>query len=298
MSNVPKAVREQAEKAKKLHQEVYAKDTDPAPGDGGQHQRQDPPPPPASSGNGNDAFADLRAENERLKQAHKTLQGKYDAEVPRLNSELKKLREQSQRNEQELAEAKERAKKAEEAIRNELGDSVTESLSTIVDQRAREIAREESQNNRPQGGDAVTMEDVQAEIFKAFPDFQKINTSPEFIEWLTNTVDDGTGLTMKELINISYRRLDALAVIRVVRTFVREKEQGGKRPYEHIAPPRGTQQRPTVDGEQVTAADFQRHQRERIDSKNFTRGPWAGKRAEWEAMERKIHAAIHQNATT
>ena len=47
-------------------------------------------------------MADLRAENERLKQAHKTLQGKYDAEVPRLNSELKQLREQAQRKEQEL----------------------------------------------------------------------------------------------------------------------------------------------------------------------------------------------------
>src|SRR5690606_18410767 len=278
---------------------VYAKDTDPAPGEGGQHQQQpQPPEPPANNGDGNDELVALRAENERLKQAHKTLQGKYDAEVPRLNSELKQLREQAQRKEQELAEAKDGAKKAEEALRNEFGDDVTENLNAIVDQRAREIAREESQSNQQQGGNNTTLEEVQAEIFKAFPDFQKINTSPEFIEWLTNTVDDGTGLTMKELINISYRRLDALAVIRVVRTFVREKEQGGKRPYEHIAPPRGTQQRPTVDGEQVTAADFQRHQRERIDSKNFTRGPWAGKRAEWEAMERKIHAAIHQNATT
>lgn len=318
MSNVPMAVRKQAEKAKKLHDEMYGKGQDtgaePTPqptNDAAQQANQQPAAPqqPAPSGDSYEA-------------RYKTLEGKYKAEVPRLQEKIRQLEErlkaaggdtevaalqtqnqelqqQVQQTQQELDKARQELDRVRGSLTDEFGQSVTDDIGALARGEAQEAARSAAAEAQ-----AAQMNAFLASIKAVFGDFSEINDSPEFSQWLDTTVDEDTGRPMRVVVQRAYDRADDIQFIRYVRRFLsnqaapddpmhNQSQQTANGMDDLVAPPRGNQHREVSEKPTFTPADYERHNNEKIHSRGFTRGPWAGREAEWRAQEQVIHAAVN-----
>lgn len=318
MSNVPMAVRKQAEKAKQLHDEVYGAGQDtgkePAqqqPNDAAQQANQQPAAPeqPAPSG---DSF----------EAKFKTLQGKYNAEVPRLQEKIRQLEErlkaaggdtevaalqtqnqqlqqQVQQTQQQLDQARQELDRVRGSLTDEFGQSVTDDIGALARGEAQEAARNATAEASQEEKAKCT-----AQIVAAIPDFEQINNSPEFNDWLDSTKDEDTDLSMRTVIQRAYDRADDIQFIRYVRRFLREQAAAADPMHNQppqtvdgmddlVAPPRGNQHREVSEQPTFTPADYTHHTNEKIQSRGFTRGPWAGREADWKAHEQVILAALN-----
>lgn len=143
----------------------------------------------------------------------RVLQGKYDAEVPRLNQELREIREQ-------LSQASEQRKQQEEqSLRpnyDELKDVADEEVVTafqkqqeIID-RQNQVIAELKQRVDMVGNNSVdsAQKMFYATLQQAVPDWEKINNDQRFISWLSE-VDPYSGSSRQELLNQAAQSLDA-----------------------------------------------------------------------------------------
>lgn len=317
-SNVPMAVRKQAEKAKKLHDEMYGEGQDT-----GKQPTQQPTNDAAQQVNQQPAAQQQPADGgDSFEAKFKTLQGKYNAEVPRLQEKIRQLEErlkadggdtevaalqtqnqqlqqQVQQTQQELDKAREELDRVRGSLTDEFGQSVTDDIGALARGEAEQAAR----NATAQASEAEKAK-CSARINAAISNFGQINDSPEFSQWLDNTTDEETGLSMRDIVQRTYDRADDIQFIRYVRRFLNHQAAAADPTHnqstqtdngmdELVAPPRGTQQRQVTEQPTFTPADYAQHNNEKIHSRGFTRGPWAGREADWKAHEQVILAALN-----
>lgn len=300
--SVPRVVREQAKRAEELHRQHYQpQDTDepepPEPPaleneeiDEEEHPDSAPSPEPQPSAEDGDWEERYR----KLDQAHRALQGKYNAEVPRLTRDLREARaqlEQAQRQTQQAeTEADEARKQLQghlDRVRDEYGADLADALASVA-----HTARNPQQDTQP----ADTGDDPNSRfwrhLLRRVPDFEQVNVDPQFIQWL-QTASPRTGLTYQQELNEAGHDLDAQAVADLVAEFKRaqapkpQRERApAKDPETQVAAPRKRTRREPVEKPRYTPADYQRLQDE------IRRGRWRGRETEARALEAEIHAAL------
>ncbi len=148
-----------------------------------------PAPEPAASGDDDE---------ERWAHKYRRLQGKYDAEVPRLHDEIKQLRNAVDSLRQIAAEAQAQAASRPAEHGREETRLVTEAdveafgedLVDLARRAAREVMQRELETLRAENSavkqqvTAVKATTFQARLAQAIPDFAEINQSQEWIDWL------------------------------------------------------------------------------------------------------------------
>jgi hypothetical protein len=173
------------------------------------------------------------------KQKYNVLQGKYDAEVPRLSSSLREALGRITKLEKDLEVKPEiLVEPLKSAITDEELSDYGEDLIDVIGRKAREIAHNEFQpmvdslnqqisSLRDQVG--VTGQRVskqeQNEVFATLDrdvkDWRKINIAPEFHEWL-GQADPFSGQTRKKLMLDAFETKNALRVKAFFDSFLKE----------------------------------------------------------------------------
>ena len=327
---LPAQVQKQSEAVNKLYEELNGKpeeagvdsaeaaeetvgvDTaDTADSDGGQA--------PAPRQEEQSAAGD-KDEEETYEQRWRSLQGMYNAEVPRLHAERRELTNRVQQLEQLLAsmtaKPSEQAETPAEKLITEqdiedYGDSIDvmrrvfrEEAGALKQENAqlRQMLQQMQANVVPKvqqlsQRQAVSSEQAfWAELQTAVPDWQDINTSREFQSWLLE-VDPLTNVPRQTYLEDAQRNLDAR---RVVNFFTAWKGQAGvpnarstrtaqsaSELEKQVAPGRGR------SGGNKTAGEPKTYTQEDI-KRFFTdvqKGKYKGKETERDRIERDIFAA-------
>lgn len=140
------------------------------------------------------------------RQKYKTLQGMYDAEVPRLHQQLKELTAELSRVKETVEVANKEAEVAKEKaeyerLKNLVTDEDRQEFGEDLIEVQRKVAREEtadllrqfdelrSENAKlhellNQTGSQVTHTTFQQRLYQLVPDFEQVNTDPNWIKWL------------------------------------------------------------------------------------------------------------------
>ena len=307
----PKAVREQEARAEALRQEAYGtQDTEESAPEEPESELSDDEQnitaedeqelepeqeesPEADDGDGDD---DLQERYDRLLSAHQTLQGKYRAEVPRLQDQVReltrKLDESAQQRQQAEAakdDAEAKLDKHRQHLTDEFGDEFTQSMEELargVASREVNDLRQTTQQDRHQA--------FMDAIYLRIPDFDQVNTDPAFVRWLRETPDPVTGFSYQDRLNQAGDARDVRGVVDVFDEFKRTQQKRSRNrrdprsPQAQVNPKRGQGRTPPPKPEQpsYTTDDWDRLQRELRD------GRWNGREDEARQLEREIHAAL------
>ena len=271
---LPKQVQEQSDNADKLWNEQHGK-TEAAPKEDDEIKKEE------------ERLAEEQAELERVEEEKKAqeeedaakakqleeepdfkhkydvLQGKYDAEIPRLTSDVQKLRshniELSQiistlQSEVEKVKTTEKPKDISTVLtKEEMEDleSVIEPslLNKVVDNLLAERLRKIEQSvSSVQNTQFQTAEDIFWGKIDSIPNWQAINNDPVFNEWLDNKAPY-THLTRRQLLKEAQSKLDAVTVAEIFTDFSGTKE----------TPPETTKRKPRISpakgtGRTITSA--------------------------------------------
>lgn len=182
-----------------------------------------PPPPPVPAPNTGDEPWEAR---------YRSLHGKYNAEIPRLNAALKE-RDAEMTELREKIAALEAAKDRQSLVKPEEIQEFGEPLVDLIRRAAREevgtkdqeIAELKSQlksikSTSEQTHEATFYEKLAASI----PDWMTINDDPEFHSWLAEH-DELTGYQRQELLSQAEKRKDAMRVARFFDAFKKTKSK-------------------------------------------------------------------------
>jgi len=258
-------------------------------------------------------------EEETFERRYKSLQGMYNAEVPRLHAEKRELETRvtqlealmSTLNTPTKTDAQPKPELVTAADVEEYGDSIdvmrrvsreeTLQQQTRMDELESLIKNMQTsvvpQVQQLQHRQAVTSEQAfWSEIQTAVPDWQDINTDQGFQSWLLE-VDPLTGISRQTYLDDAQKNLDARRVTQFFSTWkaqtgpsvaqstpvVQSKSQLEKQ----VAPGRGRSGGTTSSNEPVTYSS--------ADIKNFftdvQKGKYKGKEKERDRIERDIFAA-------
>lgn len=174
--------------------------------------------------------------SEDFKQKYNTLRGKYDAEVPRLHAQVKELTTQvgeltSSLNKQQQAAQTEKPQTPEsyvtDADREEYGDDLIDFQRRVAkevgQQYEQKIANLEAtidtlQNRMNDTGGQVSDMTFQQKLRHVVPEFETLNTDPQWIEWL-DTVDPMLRGPRRAVAQEAYARGDVDAIQHYVQMF-------------------------------------------------------------------------------
>lgn len=179
----------------------------------------------------------LRAEAGQWKQRYQVLKGKYDAEVPRLTEQLRA----AQARVQELESLQQQASKttldgALATVREELGDKVADALAQFIQNPNAPVsvtpappaaapAAPADQGQDPEQEHpyfAHVREMVDAATGRPGT-FDTVNFDPTFIGYLTQTVHQPTGLSLKAFMDQQFAAGELADVARVFLSFVNKR---------------------------------------------------------------------------
>ena len=223
MSSLPRAVLEAEEKANRLHEELLKQQQAPANNDGTPPTNEppagDPPssnePPPVPPTTPNDSQTPpASGQDETYEHRFKVLQGKYNAEIPRLAGENKELKTKLQELEVALEQLK---NKPEPLVKPEEIEEYGEGLIDVARRIAREeLAGKDAEINalkaKIESLSNVTTQKVEADFFSSLtsmvPDWEQVNQDPKFLTWL-DEVDELTGQTRQVLLSSAEQSRDA-----------------------------------------------------------------------------------------
>lgn len=221
--DLPRAVLEAERKAEealtrlKSPPQPTANEPAPAP------QDPPPPPPPAPAPPPGDEPWEAR---------YRSLHGKYNAEIPRLNAALKD-RDAELSALREEVEALKAAKDKQSLVKPEEIQEFGEPLVDLIRRAAREevgakdqeIAELKSQLKSIKSTSEQSVESTFYEKLAAtIPDWMTINDDPEFHSWLAEH-DELTGYQRQELLSQAEKRKDAGRVARFFDAFKKTKSK-------------------------------------------------------------------------
>lgn len=294
-TTVPKAVREQLKRAEELQKQQYEnQDTDtalniatdnPKPQDelnaeeqiakpNGEHKAQE-----ALEHN-----ETLEGQYQKLQQAHKALQGKYNAEVPRLNDQLRELKQKLEQAQKQVEQANSQADDAKKrlgeqlaGVRKEYGDDLADVIAGVA----------EKQRTQDTGSADQEQERFWRNLLRRVPDFNAVNSSPDFVQWLQSP-SLTTGLSYQQELNEAGADLDVGAVVEIVMAFKKTQQKQAvqiEQVAAQVTPKRGQNSR--VEQETTyTVEDWTKLQND------ILKGRYRGREAEAKALEVKIHKAL------
>jgi hypothetical protein len=274
---LPKAVREQGEAADKALEALknptnpddpgqYVSEGEPTPDTGSNEnegvQPPEPtegetPPTPESGANEKDQSDDdlninwkeeaeaLKNDRDRALAQLQTLQGKYNAEVPRLHDEIKGLKGKLEALEQnQTASTPETPEKAADLdqMREMYGDEMADAymaqeqkiarLQASLEKAVEKLSRVDEIDQQYEASADQAMFD---EIGKAHPDWEKVNGLASFRNYLKE-VDPNTGEPRQAVINRAQARRDAGPIIRVLSAFKRKAKSGSAALESQVVP--------------------------------------------------------------
>lgn len=226
--SLPRAVLEAEEKANKLHEELLKQQQAPANGEApSDPPPSDPPPadPPVPPQLQNDSpTPPASGQDDEWEHRFKVLQGKYNAEIPRLAGENKDLKAKLTELEASLESLK---NKPEPLVKPEEIEEYGEGLIDV----ARRIAREElaskdaeinSLKAKIDSLSNVTTQKVEADFFTSLtsmvPNWEQINQDPKFLSWL-DEVDELTGESRQTLLSRAEQSRDAARTAKFFNAF-------------------------------------------------------------------------------
>lgn len=242
---LPKAIQDQLDAAEAIQQQLQNPTAEPETVQSNQEPEQPaeptPDPQPAEPQPQPQVTPPEPSEPEPdWKQRAKTLEGKYNAEVPRLHGQLKDLNSQLSQALEEIHKLKTAQPTPPEPRRQELITKDDEETfgSDLID-LSRRVVREEFAQLAPQVIGELRKEfapireqvgEVQKEtaqtkedrfwtsVDSAVPDWREIDQDPQWLEWL-GEVDPMVGKTRQEALNDAHNSLDAARVASIFKVW-------------------------------------------------------------------------------
>ena len=234
MSGLPTAIQAQLDQAAAIEAQVYGT---PAP-DAGNPVEVAPVPTPAVQQPEAAQPTQVTSPSSDLEHRFKVLQGKYNAETPRLHAQVRELSEKLEQAVTALQAKADAPKKQEtqlvtdadvEAYGVDLVDMMRRVVQDEFKGLAQQLAADMDKRYAPVAEQVQRQEQriVQSDEEKfwgkvlapdAVPDFAAVNEDPKWFEFL-DTRAPGTSFTRRELAEEALRRLDATALIEQVTAF-------------------------------------------------------------------------------
>lgn len=204
--------------------------------------------------------SDLQEELRVWRERYNTLQSKYNAEVPRLHDHLKSQTEviatlqreieALKANKQDTHEQKKTeslvTEKDEEAfgsdlidlIRRVVRDEATRNLVPEVDRLVRPIR--EQLGTVVQSHLTAEQQRFWRELTEAIPNWQQINESKEWLQWLAERETPWATRTRQDALDEAQKMLDYERVINMFKAFLEGKEQNQTKPNlsKKVSPPK------------------------------------------------------------
>lgn len=321
---LPKAVQQQIDAADRLVDQINGKEpgdpetgtnnppTDP-PVDPPQDPPQDPPndPPPQAN---NDVSKETKTNaitDETWEKKYYVLQGKFDAEVPRLHQQLREMQAQMQQIIADKAALE--AQKATEPQKIEsliteqdkeafgpdlidLIDRATESKVATLREREAELMKEIGEL-KGKLGDVTQRQGVSDQdrflmgLGQQVPDWEVLNVDSGFLGWLQE-VDPVYGLPRKVALQTAYENFDVNRVATIFKAYKQilpptpAPNKAKEELQRQVAPTRTRSTTPPTNGENqqyFTQADIEQFYTD------WRRGHYTDEEAA--SMEKQIHAA-------
>lgn len=176
----------------------------------------------------NAQLATLTAEKERLTQSNRVLQGKYDAEVPRLHESLRTLTEQVK----QLEEAGKRKVEAGEltSLTDEERALAGEGLIKVQTKIAREVFDSVIGEHVKPLSDRLDVFQRQTDAgfnatLDAIPNYEVQNNDPKFFAWLKE-VDMASGQIRNDLLQSAVAARQGLRCVEIFAAFREGREIG------------------------------------------------------------------------
>lgn len=200
---LPKAVAAATEELAALEQQLQAPVEETPSADGQTETPPAPEPSPEPAPEPTVASSDGPSEvpEEKWEHKYRRLQGKYDAEVPRLHQQVKELQAALQQMQHQIAQAPpppppapDKPAEPERYVSDEdvanYGEDFVDIQRRITLDATRELRKqvEELKTQLAQQGSQVQSVSFETRLLQAVPDFREINDDPSWIAWL-NEVD-------------------------------------------------------------------------------------------------------------
>lgn len=236
---LPKQVREREAALKRLEEELATPQEEAAPAeqpteatsdDSGQTEPQAEPQATTTQPPEEQPREQDDADEDKWEHKYRRLQGKYDAEVPRLHSEVKELKSliaELQAQTQQPKEPEPTPEKAEPLVTDKDVEAFGDDLIDLQRRVAREVAaefqqelsklREENQKLKDQFG-TVQTSTFETRLLQAVPDFSEINQDKRWIAWL-NEYDPMLRAPRRQVAEAAYQNGDVEGVKAYVELF-------------------------------------------------------------------------------
>lgn len=285
----------------------------------------------ATPSSGNEQTTDERNSDEVLGQKYRTLQGMYNAEVPRLHSQNKELSTRVQQMEQLLAtlSAQSSAPRNVEVMSNdplitqqdqeEYGESldvmrrVTREELLPVAQKIAQLDRLIQQfqinvvpqvNNLAQRQVVNSEQQFWTELTTYIPNWRDINNAPDFQSWLLE-IDPLTGISRQTILEDAQRNLDVRRVGNFFRSWMELTGQANVAQNTNRQATASELERQVTPGRSRntgTPSNSNAKTYSPEDIKTFfndvRQGKYKGREAERDRTERDIFAAQRENRIT
>lgn len=272
---------------------------------------------------------DEKVSEEAILQKYKTLQGMYNAEVPRLHAQNKEMQQKLQHMQSLLATLSpqenstsqppvEAEKLVTEKDIEEYGDSIDvmrkvtrEELNSVASRIAQlENYLRQLQTNVVPQVEAVAQRQAASseqafwsELSNAVPNWREVNDDQDFQSWLLQ-VDPLTGITRQTYLEDAQRNLDARRVATFFHTWLENNGQASvARPVETSAKPQSAELEKQVAPGRSKNSGTPKPDKARVytptDIQKFfedvRKGKYKGREAERDKIERDIFAAQREN---
>jgi hypothetical protein len=254
----------------------------------------------AGSDDGQNSDAIPREEYDKLKHSYDVLQGKYNAEVPRLHDEVADLRvmisdvNKTAKSKQEdtqvpegVSQLREEFPAVDEALDWKIKKHVSEAMTGIED-RFKTVEATATK---------TTTNSIKSDLSRLAPGWDSVDNDPKFHAWLREP-DRYTGKPKQELLNESYYGGNSQNVANFFLDYM--EESGYKPPAEnkdlgkYESPPPGSTRTPVKrdDTEEVSREQVAQYYRD------VTAGKYRGREKESASMEAKIERAMLKGKIT
>lgn len=197
---LPKAVAAATEELAALEQQLQAPAPETPPPDGQTETPSAPEPIPEPAPAAPVASTDVSSEvpEEKWEHKYRRLQGKYDAEVPRLHQQVKELQAALQQMQHQVQQVPppppEKPAEPERYVSDEdvanYGEDFVDIQRRITLDATRDLRKqvEDLKAQLAQQGSQVQSVSFETRLLQEIPDFREVNNDPSWIAWL-NEVD-------------------------------------------------------------------------------------------------------------
>jgi plasmid stabilization system protein ParE len=257
------------------------------------------------------------AEDSTWERKYKTLQGMYNADVPRLRTEVSDLKSQLETAiaKLESASATKEATPAERLVTDKDVEDFGSDLVDLIKRQATEVAqaqigrledenaqlREQLTGVSERQGD-IARQNYFTDLARLVPDYEEVNTDQRFLDWLSE-VDTLSGYQRQEYLNQAFGNYD---VARTATLFNAFKELTGSTQQPQAKQPPKELTRQVAPGTSKSSGQTVSNTNEKIWSmgeidrfyKDVARGVFKGNDAEQARIEAEIDLAVQQGRLT